>query len=79
MFLFKCGSCGFYHRISEESVQNNRTGKQCINCGESIPYDFLYQAYMMKKFQTNPNFNNWQFFRIPDEVKVSLDMTLHQE
>ena len=79
MFIFKCGSCGSLHRISESSIHSRKFGRNCMNCGAYIPSDIILQAYGLENSKNTAENENWEIYRIPDEAKVSLDVTLPQE
>ena len=50
-----------------------------MNCGAYIPSDIILQAYDLENSKNTAENENWEIYRIPDEAKVSLDVTLPQE
>ncbi len=79
MFLLKCGSCGSYHRISEDSVRAKIFGRKCMNCNSPLPHEAEYMMVELANTIDCPDFSHWDIFRIPDDVKASLTVTLLKE
>ena len=79
MFFLKCGTCGSLHRISESSIHSRKFGRNCMNCGAYIPSDVITQVYNLENSKNTNENEKWEIYRIPDEAKVSLDVTLPQE
>ena len=79
MVLFKCGNCGKMFSVDDEIVAQTSFGTACPNCGIPAPQEVAYFANSLVNMETHPNANHWEFFRLPPQTKVQLNMTLQSE
>lgn len=79
MFFFKCGHCGKLYSVDETHISDNSFGSVCPNCDCPVPYHVRLFAKSLVEMKTHPNTEQWEIFRIPQESKAQLNLTLPQE